>query len=165
MDFAQTDPSLTVGNEDCLLPQKDALYNTPKLSIITHILQALGIWKPLLPWHILEDCEAKRKASWGSGEPYTWNTFSCWGISQSLSSNFQHQWQKCLPNTLSQTHIGRRVLEQDRDKQKCSLPGNKLHFNLEMLICYSKCRESFMLLRKQQEPCVPQADFILEQPS
>lgn len=43
MDFAQTDPSLTVGNEDCLLPQKDALYNTPKLSIITHILQALGI--------------------------------------------------------------------------------------------------------------------------
>lgn len=69
MDFAQTDPSLTVGNEDCFLPQKDALCNTPKPLIITHILQALGVWKPPLPWHILEDCEAKRKASWESGEP------------------------------------------------------------------------------------------------
>lgn len=52
--------------------------------------------------------------------------------------------------------------------QGCCFPGKKLQFNLEMLLIPAVIAESaivqFVLLSKQQEPLVPQEDFILEQP-
>lgn len=144
-----------------------------------HVLQALGIWKPSLLWHVLENRYAKGKAGQGSAEPYAWSRFpwlraegSAYGRTDwPLAEAFPKPQQR-FPVSLGEGFAKRLFPTSQRQRslragqqQGCSFPEKQLRFNLKILLIYRyDCRGCFILLSKQQEPFVPQEDFILEQP-